>query len=109
MTSLAGGAFLRSLLVISGRRKCGKRSNLTQNYPNPFNPSTFIQFGLPKASHVTLKVFDVLGKEVATLVNQELGPGAFTARWEANVPSGIYIYRLQAGEFIDTKKMILLH
>jgi len=82
---------------------------LAQNYPNPFNPSTIVQFALPKASHVTLKVFNLLGKEVATLVSQELGPGYFSVRWQADVPSGTYIYRFQAGEFVQTKKMILLH
>jgi hypothetical protein len=81
---------------------------LSQNYPNPFNPTTTIQFALPKSSRVSLKVVDDLGKEVATLVAQELGPGYFTVRWQANVPSGIYFYRLHAGEFVQTKKMILL-
>lgn len=82
--------------------------SLSQNYPNPFNPSTTIQFSLPKGSQVSLKVFDLLGKEVAMLVSQELGPGYFLVRWQADVPSGTYIYRLQAGEFVETKKMILL-
>jgi hypothetical protein len=81
---------------------------LSQNYPNPFNPTTTIQFALPKSSHVALKVLDALGKEVATLVTQEFGPGYYTVRWQANVSSGIYFYRLQAGEFMETKKMILL-
>ena len=89
---------------------------LRQNYPNPFNPATTIQFALPKSSYVILKVFDALGKEVTTLVSRELSPGYFTIRWNANVPSGIYFYRLQArqtdggqaGEFMQTKKMILL-
>ena len=82
---------------------------LSQNYPNPFNPSTAISFALPERSNVTLKVFDLLGKEVSTLVSQELGPGHFTVKWQADVPSGTYIYRLQAGEFLETKKMLLLH
>jgi len=82
--------------------------SLDQNYPNPFNPTTLIRFALPKASYVSLKVFDLLGKEVASLVSQELGPGNFTVRWEANVPSGTYIYRLHAGGFVETKKMTLL-
>jgi hypothetical protein len=81
---------------------------LSQNYPNPFNPATTIQFAIPKTSTVTLKVFDALGREVTTLVAQELGPAYFTARWQANVPSGIYFYRLQAGGYVETRKMILL-
>ncbi|MBF8296994.1 MAG: uncharacterized protein HW389_3539, partial [Bacteroidetes bacterium] len=83
--------------------------SLGQNYPNPFNPTTTIRFALPKASHVTLKVYDLLGREMAAIVSQELGPGYFMVRWLADVPSGMYIYRLQAGEFAETKKMILLH
>lgn len=83
--------------------------SLSQNYPNPFNPTTIIEFALPKGGHVSLKVFDLLGKEIATLVSQELGPGYFAVRWQADVPSGTYIYRLQAEEFIESKKMILLH
>jgi parallel beta-helix repeat protein len=93
-----------------------KEYALRQNYPNPFNPSTTIQFALPKSSHVTLKVFDLLGREVTTLVSQDLIPGYFATKWDANVASGIYFYRLQArpkdggqaGEFVKTKKMVLL-
>ncbi len=81
---------------------------LSQNYPNPFNPATTIQFALPKRSYVTLKVFDELGKELTMLVAQELEAGYFTVGWQADVPSGVYFYRLQAGTFMDTKKMILL-
>jgi hypothetical protein len=89
---------------------------LRQNYPNPFNPTTTIQFALPKSSYVILKVFDALAREVTTLVSHELSPGYFTIRWNANVPSGVYFYRLQArqtdggqaGQFVETKKMILL-
>lgn len=86
-----------------------KEYALSQNYPNPFNPTTTIQFALPKGSRISLKVFDLLGKEVTALVSQELGPGYFTVRWQADVPSGTYIYRLQTGDFVDTKKMVLLH
>jgi hypothetical protein len=82
---------------------------LSQNYPNPFNPSTTISFALPKSSDVTLKIYDLLGKEVAELVSQDLPPGHFSVRWQADVPSGIYIYRLQAGTFVSAKKMMLLH
>jgi hypothetical protein len=82
---------------------------LSQNYPNPFNPSTTIQFALPKASLVMLKIYNVLGQEVATLVNEELKIGAYRVNWDgANVPSGVYFYRLQAGDFVETKKLLLL-
>jgi hypothetical protein len=81
---------------------------VSQNYPNPFNPSTVIRFELPKAINVTLKIFNTLGQEVSTLVKEQKDVGYYQARWNANVPSGIYFYRLQAGEFVETKKMILL-
>jgi lysophospholipase L1-like esterase len=82
---------------------------LSQNYPNPFNPETNISFSIPSQSYVTLKVFDPLGREVATLVSEELPEGDYTRQWNAmNISSGIYFYRLQAGSFIETKKLILL-
>jgi hypothetical protein len=81
---------------------------LSQSYPNPFNPTTTIQFELPQRGYVTLRVFDLLGKEVACLVSEALGPGSYKARWQADVPSGTYIYRLQAGEYVGTRKMVLV-
>jgi len=82
---------------------------LFQNYPNPFNPSTTISFNLPLRSHVTLKIFDLIGREVATIVSEELQAGNHSQQWNAaNMPSGIYFYRLQAGLFTETKKLILL-
>ncbi|HAX47540.1 MAG TPA: T9SS type A sorting domain-containing protein [Ignavibacteria bacterium] len=83
---------------------------LQQNYPNPFNPVTNINFGLPKGSFVTLKVYDMLGKEVASLVNNlNLAAGNYTYDFNAvNIPSGIYFYKLSAGEFSDVKKMTLI-
>jgi hypothetical protein len=78
-------------------------------YPNPFNPSTTIEFGIVKPGFVSLKTYDVLGQEVATLVNEQLQPGTYQRAWNAsNMPSGVYYYRLVAGSFVDTKKMILL-
>lgn len=81
-----------------------------QNYPNPFNPSTQISFALPAAERVKLKVFDLTGKEVATLLlNERKAPGVHTITFDArHLPSGVYLYRLQAGEFMETKRMVLI-
>ncbi len=82
---------------------------LSQNFPNPFNPTTVISYQLSAVSMVTLSVFDVLGREVATLVNENRPAGVHTIRWGASsLPSGVYYYRLQAGESVDTKKMVLM-
>ena len=82
---------------------------MSQNYPNPFNPSTRIRFGIPKSGKVSLKVFDLLGRELETLVAEELAPAYYEAVWKANVASGIYFYRIESGDFVQTRKMILLH
>jgi hypothetical protein len=82
---------------------------LHQNYPNPFNPSTTIQFDLPMTSEVTLKVFNILGEVVATLVSDRLSAGSYSYEWDAsNLASGVYLYRLKAGDYIETRKMILM-
>ena len=82
---------------------------LEQNYPNPFNPTTSIQYSVVRSQNVTIKVFNVLGKEVAVLVNEKQEPGTYTVEFStANLASGTYIYRMQAGEFVQTKKMIVL-
>ena len=82
---------------------------LKQNFPNPFNPSTNISFSIPSKSFVSLKIFDLLGREVATIVSEEISAGYYTREWNAtNMPSGIYFYRIQAGSFTGTKKLILL-
>jgi hypothetical protein len=84
-------------------------TKLEQNYPNPFNPVTRIKYQLAAQAHVTLKVFDVLGREVATLVNEVKQPGSYTVQWDGSgVASGVYFYRLVAGEFQSIKKMIVL-
>jgi hypothetical protein len=82
---------------------------LQQNYPNPFNPTTTISFSLPSKSFVSLKVFDALGREVATLVSEELSAGDHSRQWNAEgSPSGVYFCRLHAGSFSETKKLLLL-
>jgi hypothetical protein len=81
---------------------------LYQNYPNPFNPKTSFEFQVLSSKLVSIKVFDLLGREVATLVNEELMPGSYRTRWDAaDMPSGVYFYRMQVGNFSVTKKMIL--
>jgi hypothetical protein len=82
---------------------------LQQNYPNPFNPSTTIKYELPKSSDVELSVFDVLGREVAVVVNARKEAGSYEVRFDGSVlSSGVYLYRLQAGDFVQTWKMIVL-
>jgi len=82
---------------------------LFQNYPNPYNPATNIKFNLPKSEFVTLKIFDIIGNEVATLVNEQKSAGSFTIKFDAsNLTSGIYLYQLQAGSFREIKKMMLV-
>jgi hypothetical protein len=83
--------------------------SLVQNYPNPFNLSTIFSFNLPANSFVSLKVYDLLGKEVATIVSEEMLAGSYSKQWNAKgVSSGVYFYRLQEGSLIETKKLVLL-
>ncbi len=82
---------------------------LAQNYPNPFNPSTSISYGIPRSAHVRLQVFDLLGRLIGTIVDQERAPGTYSADWDAReASSGVYYYRLTAGGFVETKKALLL-
>lgn len=85
------------------------RYSLEQNFPNPFNPSTQIRFSLKQSGYVSLKIYDMLGKEIETLVNINLTEGTYTAQWNTNgVPSGIYFYTLRTGQFSETRKMVLV-
>lgn len=111
----AGGAGSKTEInfaLASVRREDGvspDRYMLEQNFPNPFNPSTQIRFSLKRPGFVSLKIYDMLGKEVTTLVNQDLTGGTYTAQWNAeHVPSGIYFYTVTAGQFTETKKMLLI-
>ena len=89
---------------------------LSQNYPNPFNPSTTIKFSVPfigrngiSTYKVVLKVYDLLGREVVTLVNEEKAPGEYSVEFRVqSLPSGVYFYKLQAGDYTETKKMVLM-
>ena len=95
--------------VIENENSFPQEFVLSQNYPNPCNPSTTISFTLPSRSFVTLKIFDLLGREVSTIVSGELQAGSYTRQWNAaNMASGVYFYGLTAGSFVETKKLILL-
>ncbi len=82
---------------------------LSQNFPNPFNPETVIKYQIPEAGHVTVKVYDMLGREVASLVNETQQKGRYELKFNAGqLASGVYIYSIKAGKFSSTKKMMLL-
>ena len=87
---------------------------VSQNYPNPFNPSTIINYALPKSSLVTIKIYNMIGQEAKTLVNGELEAGNYTAQWNGDdnfgrtVASGVYIYRVVAGQYVKSLKMMFL-
>ncbi len=86
-----------------------KEFRVYQNYPNPFNPATKISYSVPQRTNVNIKVYNITGKEIATLVNKEQGPGAYTVNFNAgNLSSGIYFYRISAGQFSTVRKMILI-
>lgn len=101
---------LRDVLVsVPQQGELPQTFNLQQNYPNPFNPSTTIQFEIANETNVSLKVFNMLGQEVATLVNERLNPGRYERSFDGKgLASGVYFYRLTAGSFTDLKKLVLL-
>lgn len=97
------------LLSVNSNEQVPIEFSLFNNYPNPFNPETMIKYQLPKASFVKLKIYDILGREVQTLVNTEQNPGVYQVQLNGNsLSSGVYFYRIEAGNFVETKKMILL-
>lgn len=82
---------------------------LQQNYPNPFNPSTMIKFSVPERSNVLIKIYDILGGEVVTFVNEEMEVGWYTRVFDASgYSTGVYVYRMQTGNYVSTKKMLLI-
>ncbi|MBS1494798.1 MAG: T9SS type A sorting domain-containing protein [Bacteroidetes bacterium] len=104
-----GGGFISGVNLNS--TNIPDKFSLSQNYPNPFNPSTKINYEIKNSGFVSLKVFDLLGKEVAALVNEKQNAGSYAVDFnssEYNLPSGIYFYTLNAGEFKETKKMVLI-
>ena len=103
-----------------GEKDEGKNSRLLkafqlfQNYPNPFNAETIIKYELPRRSKVTMKIYNLFGQEITTLLDQEKEAGSYQVRWEGNnalgrpVASGIYLIRFEAGEFVKIKKMVVI-
>jgi len=105
----AGGADNIVLSVNEVSDAAPKDFALQQNYPNPFNPSTRFQFSITKAALVSFKVYDILGREVATLVNERMNPGTYGLEWNASrFASGVYFARLEAGNYSATRKLILM-
>ena len=102
------------IVEINHQERTPTQFELTQNYPNPFNPSTRIKYQIPVQNksnflHVRLIVYDVLGREVSTLVNKSQAPGFYEVQWDAaNLPSGIYLCRISAGDYVKTNKMLLM-
>ena len=108
-----GGHGSTNIIVItkvnSKESQIVKKYQLYQNYPNPFNPSTTMEFDLPKPSKVILKIYNILGEEVTTLLSASLLSGSYTYEWDASgLASGVYLYRLEAEGYVQTRKMILM-
>ncbi|HYQ85906.1 MAG TPA: T9SS type A sorting domain-containing protein [Bacteroidota bacterium] len=110
ITNIALYKLTRSpFLGVSGGQLMPSGFLLSQNFPNPFNPSTRIQFSIPISQHVSVKIFDLLGAEITTLVNEFKQPGTYTVTWDARkLPSGVYFCRLQSESFTEMKKLLLL-
>jgi hypothetical protein len=108
--ALGGGRLFRLDTELGVDPEEGPRTyTLEQNYPNPFNPVTTINYQLPTITRVTLKVYDVLGREVAALVNEVKQPGRHTVQWNASeVAGGVYFYRLSTRDFVQTRRLLLL-
>jgi len=110
---VTSGFFANYSSIITGvndnKEAIPKKFELSQNYPNPFNPTTRIEYSISSKQFVTLKVYDILGREVTTLVNEEKSAGSYEVTFNAgNLASGVYIYTIKAGAFYQTKKLILL-
>lgn len=106
---ISGQVFGNLIADIDQQQIVNHKFSLNQNYPNPFNPITKIKYSIPQQSFVTVKVYDLLGREVATLVNEEKQMGYYETEFAgSNLPSGIYFYQLKANGFVESKKMILL-
>jgi len=108
----SGSAYVYSGIIVGiddERAGLPTEFTLAQNYPNPFNPETMIRYSIPKAENVSLVIYNLIGEEVAHLIDKLKPAGRYTVTWNAsNFASGIYFYRLQAGDFVQTRKMVLL-
>ena len=103
--------FFENINSVSSNNKEPLKFNLSQNYPNPFNPTTMINYSVPKAGIVTIKIYDILGRELVTLVNEEKEAGSYRVQLSAvsnQLGSGVYFYRMQAGSFVETRKLMLI-
>jgi hypothetical protein len=97
------------LVALQGESNIPEKYSLFQNYPNPFNPITSIRFHIPEFSTVSLKIYDALGREVSSLINEQMKPGIYNIEWDgSNFASGIYFYRIETDNFVDSKKMMLI-
>jgi len=106
---MTGTIIVQNPVGVSDQEMLADQFELEQNYPNPFNPSTRINYSVPSASFINLKVFDILGNEVALLVNEEKPAGEYQLEFDASkLTGGVYFYQLNTNSFVDTKKMILL-
>ena len=111
LSTLGGGLYTDAPLtdVDNSESQIIKRFTLKQNYPNPFNPNTKISYSIPEASFVSLKIYDLLGEEISTLINEEKAAGSYKINFDAEqLTSGIYFYKIEAGNYIEAKKMILM-
>ena len=116
-SSLWPGSFgfrTQEVVAVKDREELPTEYNLYQNYPNPFNPTTEIKFSIPKSGNVELRVYDILGRVVIELANKNFATGSYSVTWDGKndsgiqVPSGVYIYIIKAGQFISSKKMIFI-
>lgn len=99
----------KNIVDVKDKKISQMKASLQQNFPNPFNPSTIIKYSIPNGTLVILKLHDILGKEIFTMINEEKSAGDFEYRIDlqsCNLPSGVYFYQLKAGNFVQTKKMV---
>lgn len=107
---MTGSIIVQNPVGVNDDETIVNQFELKQNYPNPFNPSTVINYSIPVTSFITLKVYDILGNEIAELVNEEKQAGNYQINFDATeLTGGVYFYQLSTNSFVDTKKMILLH